>query len=343
MNRKILPFYLSGGARSERGMALVMVMGVLATVMLLVSHLMTVSELVSRESYVVSSKGLLRYRAESAAETAYWLHLTDRRLFTDRTLGQTADDDDRVSWDFPPWMLDGRPHFMDEERTCVTLTSGENGLTKKNLTSQLKTGRSAVDDADYLVAVDEFAAALTDYEDSDDLRSINGYEEEDYAADGFPTLPRNGTMEFKAELYWLPGWQEVITREIATLPPSGISYTYKDSGRTSIYSATKAEIADKLDLEEEDADVLDVMEALQRWKEDGIPLDETLDATLLITLKSNFSFSEAGVALLESQAYDGQRELMAGYRIVREAKISSRTFFADKQKECLCIWERKWR
>ncbi len=334
---------MSEGSASERGMALVMVMGVLATVMLLVSHLMTVSELVSRESYAVSSKGLLRYRAESAAETAYWMHLTDRRLFTDRTLGQTADDDERVSWDFPPWMLDGRPHLMDEERTCVTLASGENGLIKKNLTTQLKSGRSAVDDADYLVAVDEFAAALTDYEDADDLRGLNGYEEEDYAADGFPTLPRNGSMQFKAELYWLPGWQEVITREIATLPPSGISYTYRNSGRTSIYSATQEEVADKLDLDMEDADVLDVMDALRRWKEEGIPLDDSLDATLLISLRSNFSFDEAGVALLEAQAYDGQRELMAGYRIVREAKISSRTFFADKQKECLSIWERKWR
>ncbi len=334
---------MSEGSASERGMALVMVMGVLATVMLLVSHLMTVSELVSRESYAVSSKGLLRYRAESAAETAYWMHLTDRRLFTDRTLGQTADDDDRVSWDFPPWMLDGRPHLMDEERTCATLASGENGLIKKNLTTQLKSGRSAVDDADYLVAVDEFAAALTDYEDADDLRGLNGYEEEDYAADGFPTLPRNGSMQFKAELYWLPGWQEVITREIATLPPSGISYTYRNSGRTSIYSATQEEVADKLDLDMEDADVLDVMDALRRWKEEGIPLDDSLDATLLISLRSNFSFDEAGVALLEAQAYDGQRELMAGYRVVREAKISSRTFFADKQKECLSIWERKWR
>ncbi len=334
---------MSEGSASERGMALVMVMGVLATVMLLVSHLMTVSELVSRESYAVSSKGLLRYRAESAAETAYWMHLTDRRLFTDRTLGQTADDDERVSWDFPPWMLDGRPHLMDEERTCVTLASGENGLIKKNLTTQLKSGRSAVDDADYLVAVDEFAAALTDYEDADDLRGLNGYEEEDYAADGFPTLPRNGSMQFKAELYWLPGWQEVITREIATLPPSGISYTYRNSGRTSIYSATQEEVADKLDLDMEDADVLDVMDALRRWKEEGIPLDDSLDATLLISLRSNFSFDEAGVALLEAQAYDGQRELMAGYRVVREAKISSRTFFADKQKECLSIWERKWR
>lgn len=337
------PSDLDKVSRGQRGMALVMVMGVLATVMLLVSHLMTVSELVSRESYAVSAKGLLRYRAESAAETAYWLHLTDRRLFSDRMLGQTADDDDRVSWDFPPWMLDGRPHLMDEERTCVTLTSGENGINKKNLSSQLKSGRNAVDDADYLVAVDEFAAALADYEDSNDLRSLNGYERDDYAADGFPTLPRNGTMEFKAEFYWLPGWQEVINREIATLPPSGISYTYKDSGRTSIYAATQAEIAEKLGLDEDDVEVLEVMEALRRWREDGIPLDDTLDATLLISLQSDFTFAEAGVALLESQAYDGQRELMAGYRIVREAKISSRTFFADKKKECLCIWERKWR
>ncbi len=330
-------------AQGEEGMALLMVMGVLATAMVLLAHLMMVSEILSREAYAISTKGLLRYQAESAADTAFWLHLTDRRLFSNRTLGQTDQDDFRTTEGFPPWMLDGRPHLFDDEHCAVTLNSGESGLVFKNIASSLRQGLSAVDDADLLLEIDAFLDAYNDYVDDNDLRSLNGYEEEDYAADGFPTLPRNGPMEFKAELYWLPGWEYVVSGEIATLPPMQIPYNYANAARVSIYSATAREIADKLDQDEDSADVQSVMEALRLWREEGIPLDDTLEMELLVTLKNNFSFLEAGVAVVEANAYDGQREVMGGYRVVREAKISSRTFFADNKRECLSLWERKWR
>ncbi|MGN0867233.1 MAG: hypothetical protein ACI4SG_06110 [Oligosphaeraceae bacterium] len=330
-------------APGQEGSALLMVMGVLATCMVLIAHLMTVSEILSKEAYAISTKGLLRYQAESAADTAFWLHLTDRRLFANRTLGQTEDDDFRTTEDFPPWMLDGRPHLMDNEHCCVTLNSGESGLVLKNMASQLRQGLSAVDDADLLLEVDAFVDAYNDYVDDNDLRSLNGYEEDDYAADGFYTLPRNGPMEFKAELYWLPGWDTVVQGEIATLPPMQIAYSYASTTRTSIFSATSWEIASQLDQDEDSADVQAVMDALRLWREEGIPLEDSLDMELLVALKNHFSFLEAGVAVVEANSYDGQREVMGGYRVVREAKMSSRTFFADNKRECLSIWERKWR
>ncbi len=329
------------GQDNERGMALMMVMGVLATSLVLIAHIMLVTEVISKEAYAVSTKGLMRYQAESAAETAFWLHLTDRRLVSNRTLGQTEEDRSEYSDDFPPWMLDGRPHEFDEGRCVVYLNSGESGVRVDNLTS-LKEGLSASDDADLINDIDCLVDAYKDYVDTDDLTNLNGYEADDYAADGFYTLPRNGTMEFKAELYWLPGWENVVTGEIATLPPKGISYSYK-STKTNIYSATDAEIQSKLDLTEGDGDFVAIQEALKAWREEGIPLEDSLDATLLANLKSNFNFTEAGIAVVEANAYDAQREIMSGYRVVREAKISSRTFFADTKRETVSIWERRWR
>lgn len=122
-----------------------------------------------------------------------------------------------------------------------------------------------------------------------------------------------------------------------------ISYKYPAGSKTSIFSATAQEICFMLGIDEGSADFLAIQEALKRWREDGTPLEESLDATLLISLQSRFSFTEAGVAVVEANAYDRQREIMSGYRVVREAKMSSRTFFADKKKECLSVWERKWR
>lgn len=325
----------------ERGMALLMVLGVLATALVLISHLMLIAQVISKEAYTVSTKGLMRYQAESAAETAFWMHLTDRRLFSNRTLGQTGDDDTRVSEDFPPWMLDGRPHEFDDGRCIVYMNSGENGIRIDSLSS-LKDGLSAVDDADLITDIDSFRDVYNDYTDSDDLLNLNGYEVDDYAAEGFYTLPRNGAMEFKAEIYWLPGWNDVIDSEIATLPPMQINYKYNNS-KDSLFSASADRICQLMDIDAGSSEYLDIEEALKLWHDEGIPLDDTLSGELLMELKANFNFTEAGIAVIEANAYDGQREIMSGYRVVRESKISSKTFFADSHSQCLSIWERRWR
>ncbi|MBQ4480555.1 MAG: general secretion pathway protein GspK [Victivallales bacterium] len=326
----------------ERGMALLMVMGVLAACMLLISHIILVSQLVSRESYMVSRKGLLRYQAESAAETAFWMHLTDRRLFSNRTLGETDNDMMREDADFEPWMLDGRPHLFDNGGAVVYLQSGENGIKVSSLESDLRVGLDLADDADRISEIDDFVEAFKDYTDSDDFLSLNGYEADDYAAAGFPTLPRNAPMQFKEEFYWLPNWSMVIQDEICIIPPQGITYNFGQNKKPSVFSASDESIRLRLGLDEGSSELELIREALQEWHENGIPLEETLDFNLLTEIKANFDFTEAGLAIVSAVAYDPNREIHAGYRVTREAKVGSNTFFSDSKKECLSIWHRAW-
>lgn len=326
---------------SENGMALLMVLGVLAATMLLIAHMMLITQVLSKEAYMVARKGLLRYQAESAADTAFWMHLTDRRLFSDRKLGQTADNSSREDADFPPWMLDGRPHEFDDGLCYVYLASGENG-TRAGKFDALKTGLDASDDADIIQEIDEFNDAYKDYVDADDLIQLNGYEADDYIAAGFPTLPRNGEMEFRAELYWLPNWQNVLTQEISIIPPPGISYNFGNNAKPSFFSATEEQLCQYLDIDPGSAELAEVLQALKEWHENGTPLEETLDLDLLTKVENNFNFTEAGLAIVNARAYDPAREIHAGYRVTREAKISSRSFFADSARECLSIWERRW-
>ena len=326
----------------ESGMALLMVMGVLSACMLLISHIMLVSGVISRESYMISTKGLLRYQAESAADTAFWMHLTDRRLYSNRTLGQTETDALRENSDFGCWMLDGRPHAFDDGRAYVYLQSAENGLKISSLENDLKTGLDLADDADLLSEIDQFVNIYKDYVDADDLLNINGFEADDYAAEGFPTLPRNAAMQFKQEFYWLPNWSNIIQEEICIIPPIGISYDFGRNKKPSIFSASDASICARLNIEPGSADLEAIHDALQRWKDDGIALEDSLDIDLLTNIKANFDFTEPGLALVSAQAYDANREIHAGYRVTREAKIGSRTFFADNDKECLSIWDRRW-
>lgn len=323
-------------------MALLMVMGVLSACMLLISHIMLVSSIISKESYMISTKGLLRYQAESAAETAFWMHLTDRRLYSNRTLGQSETDALRENSDFGCWMLDGRPHEFDDGRAYVYLQSAENGIKTSSLENDLKSGLDLADDANLLAEIDDFIAAYKDYTDADDLLNINGYEADDYAAAGFPTLPRNATMQFKQEFFWLPDWNNVIQEEICIIPPLGISYDFGKGKKPSIFSASDSMICSRLDIDYGSTELETIHEALRQWREDGISLEDSLDVDLLTKVKAAFDFNEPGLALVEALAYDQNREIHAGYRVTREAKIGSRTFFADTQKECLSIWERRW-
>ena len=326
--------------RGESGLALMMVMGVLAAVMLLLAHMMMVSQLISKEAYQVSSKLSMRYRAESAAETAFWLHLTDRRLFTNRTLGRdTATEREDEGYD--PWMLDGRPHEMDEGATVVYLVSAETPLKVTGL-SQLKQGLDASDDADLIEAVDDFINCYQDYVDKDDLVKVNSYEAAEYEAEGFYTLPRDGAMQFKEELYWLPNWRNVINAAVMIVPPRGIQYNTSSNSRPSFFTASDDDFCRLLEIEPESSELEAIHFALQEWNLNGTPVEETLETTLLSQVRNRFSFDEAGLATVAAVAADANRENQAGYRVVREARISSRTFYADRQKECFSIWERLW-
>ena len=330
-------------APGESGMALLMVMGVLSACMLLIAHIMLVSGLVSRESYAVATKGLLRYQAESAAETAFWLHLTDRRLYSNRTLGQSENDALRENSSFPePWMLDGRPHVFDDGNAYVYLQSAENGIKLNSLEADLKKGLDLADDANLIAAIDELLDAYKDYVDADDLLNLNGFEKDDYANAGFPTLPRNAAMQFKHEVYWLPNWDFVIQEQICIIPPAGIKYEFAKSNKPSLFASSDASICLRLDIEPDSAELDEIHSAIQKWQEDGTALEDSLDIDLYSKIKQEFDFTEPGLALVSAQAYDPNREIHAGYRVIREAKIGSRTIFADSQKECFSIWERIW-
>ena len=209
--------------------------------------------------------------------------------------------------------------------------------------SQLKQGLDASDDADLIEAIDDFINCYQDYVDKDDLVKLNSYEASEYEAEGFYTLPRNGAMQFKEELYWLPNWTEVVNAAVMIVPPRGIQYSgSSNNSRPSFFTASDADFCRLLDISPDSAELEAIRYSLQQWNENGTPIEDTLDTTLLSQVRNRFSFDEAGLATVAAVATDANHENQAGYRVVREARISSRTFFADSQKECLSIWERIW-
>ncbi len=325
----------------ESGVALIMVLGVLAASMLLIAHLMLITEVIAKEAMVVTYKSRLRYQAESAADSTFWMHLTDRRLFSNRRLGQTEEDNLRASKDFAPWMLDRRPHSFDDGLVLTYLSSGEEGF-KISEPESLKNNVS-IDEVDLRNEIDIFIDVINDYIDTNDLRALNGMERDEYQSEGFPTLPRNGKMEFRGEIYWLPNWRNVINGEIAIIPPPGLSFQAiggrgASTGRPSFYSASNDLIKRTLDLS--DNDLAEVLDAREQWEKNGTPLEDSLEIELLGKIRNAFNFTENNLAVITAAAYQQDRELRTCYRITREADITKATFFSDRLRQTISIWER---
>lgn len=325
------------GQKNQDGVALIMVLGVLAVCMLLISHMLLVSEVIGREALVVTRKSRLRYQAESAADTSFWMHLVDRRLFSNRRLGQREEDELRTSQDFPPWMLDRRPHLFDNGLVTAWLSSAEEGF-KVSEPDSLRSNIAA-EEVDLLAEVDAFIDILGDYTDADDLHKLHGMEADHYAAEGFPTLPRNAAMEFKAEIYWLPGWRNIIPGEIAVVPPPGLSYpTSSRNARPSFFSASEETIKSLLDLTESELE--EIRYARQQWQEEGVALEEVLSTELWSRVLGAFNFTETNLAQIMAVATEPDRSLQSSYRIIREANMSRATCYSDKKLQTLAIWER---
>ena len=318
--------------RGQRGMALVMVMGVLAVTLLMVAHAMTVCELAGKEAYVNASRSELRYVAESALSHAFWMHLTDRRLFTNRKLGTTSEA--RLGdASFEPWMADRRAHDILEGAATAYVGTVEKSINITD-TASFKQNVS-VDDTEALDAITDFLDVLADYTDSDFACKLAGMEEDDYAALGIPSLPRNASMQFREELYWLPGWKDAVKGEVTIIPPKGKSLSNKNS-KPSFFSSSETEIQRILDLS--DSELEAVLEARRLWVEDGRELSETLDADLLVKVNNNFNFTESNVAqyTVSVPSSDGSFRVLRS--VVRECDLSRATIYADRNSQTLSIW-----
>ena len=318
--------------KGERGMALVMVLGVLAVSSLLIMHAMTVSEVISRDAYVSSRRMELRYQAESAADEAFWMHQTDRRLFSSRRLGVTSEN--RADSSFDPWMADRRAHPLYEGNCQAYIARVEKSIQVSSTDSFKK--HVDVDDTETLELITDFLNVLSDYTDSDSTARLNGKEDDDYEAEGLADMPRNGDMQFKEELYWLDGWEDALLGEVTIIPPSGKSLS--SSSNPSFFSASEEEIRRILDAD--DATMETLLEARRLWTEEGTPLEDSLPADLMANVSSSFSFTETDVAAYIVSSATPEGDIRVLHEVVRGSNISATSVYADSSNQAFSIWMR---
>ncbi|MEI8080166.1 MAG: hypothetical protein WCH61_11125, partial [bacterium] len=195
----------AGVRKRERGFALLLVIGALLVLNIMAGHLVAISEVAANEALVAAERARLSYAAESALDRAFWLILADRRKNANRTMGTANQRPDPT---LEVWMADGSAHeiMVDGVKVLVAIQDGESGIdiSGPNAATTLRSMLSGPD-KEKNDELDRFLDIFQDYLDTDDNKRLHGKEREDYLADGWPDMPRNGNLQFRDEAFWLEG------------------------------------------------------------------------------------------------------------------------------------------
>ena len=295
----------------EKGSALLAVLVLVFTGGLITALMMAVGNSGSFEVATHVEQQRSMFEAEGIAQRVQWLIAADRYLHGSETLGET----DYEEFEYDRFIADGTPHTIDYYGRLVKVVIEDarqgrrmDGSQYRRSLDSLKVGMA--DDEDYIEMVDILKDKITDYIDTNDDVSNEGMEESDYEAEDMKPLPRNGTIQFREELLYIPGFRDLlpvdkegILSSVRLIPPEN---TVTISGNPSLLTATRQEIMNYCNIDDED-EIESIMEAIKEWKTEKIPLsDGSLDPLLLGRL-NNLPRTESGIYTIRISADEGDK------------------------------------
>ena len=296
--------------RSESGIALVAALALIATAGLMAATMVIIARVSTL--HAVSFVDLMRssYVAEGAANRIRYLIEADRSVYGDSD-AQTLDYDD---YETDRYLADGSPHEIDYYGIPVkfTITNGVSGYRITGASDFDVFTSNRTDEALVTDAVTVFQNRYTDYEDEDDDVSEDGMEREDYESYGWYNLPRNGSMQYREELLWIPGSEDLLPPDADGRLSSIRHFRITESGNPSIYTATYAQLRTYAELDVEQA--VNVLNALRQWRLDRTPLEDLLTEETLSAVRSRFSFTESEYYTV--RIYQTNADLRPGARLL---------------------------
>ncbi|MPM64081.1 hypothetical protein SDC9_110967 [bioreactor metagenome] len=277
--------------KRESGIALITVLALMATLGVLAASAVAISSYAAAETDTFTSLQRSILEAESVANRTLFLLLSDRAKYADRRLGEPE-----VSAG-PRFLADGTKHefIVNDRPVTVRIFDATSGvdISGRNPSRQLS---SLFPSKERNEALEVLNARLDDYADNDELVRDRGMEAPHYRAAGIPELPRNRPMQFREELFWIPGAAGLFPADpagrsgaVRLIAPEGLRPL---SGRASLYASAPEEIAARCLLTETETEQL--KQAFEAWREGRKPLRETLPPGLLGKLEVNYSVRESG-------------------------------------------------
>ena len=296
---------------AEKGSALLAVLVLVFTGGLITALMMAIGNSGTFEvaSHVEQQRSM--FIAEGVAQRVHWLISADRYLHGSETLGET----DYEEYEYERFLADGTPHVINYYGRLVKVVIEDarqgrrmDGNNYRRSLDSLKVGMG--DDEDFTELVDNLKDKITDYIDSNDDTSNEGMESSDYEAEDMKPLPRNGAIQFREELLYIPGFRDLLPLDkdgllssVRLIPPEN---TVSITGNPSLLTATKQEIMNYCNIDDED-ELESIMTALREWKTEKVPLsDGSLDPLLLGRL-NNLPRRESGIYTVRISADESDK------------------------------------
>lgn len=185
-----------GSPRSGRGIALVFVLWVLALLTLLLASFALVTRTESLQSRHLFDSTRARYAAEAGINQAAWsLSLPDPVL---------------------RWLPDGREYRVEFEEADISIRiTDESGLIDLNAAEPPTLTNLFIGVGVDPIAAAALADAILDWRDGDDLKLLNGAEDADYRAEGYPYGAKDAPFDLVGELEQVMGMTPELYRQVA--------------------------------------------------------------------------------------------------------------------------------
>lgn len=237
------------------------------------------------------------YLGEGAANRIQWLIAADRELHSTAIPGQ----EDYSEYEYDRYLADGVDHTIDYHGTPVNfrITDARSGFdfsssawrsTLSQIKSQFNTDTGFVENLEILQDL------ISDYSDFNDAVDGDGMEAPDYESENKIPLPANTNLQYREELFYIPGFLELFPTDnhgrltsIRLIPPDNMANL---RGTPSIFTADKFQLMVFGGLEEEETEP--ILEALNLFRTERINLEDQLDIDQLLPLRARFSWQESG-------------------------------------------------
>lgn len=318
----------------NRGSAIIIVVGLLAFLMLIGLHMAVSTQTLAQEARTCTVRSQLKYTAESAANRAFLFYLRDRRRNPNRSAGthqQMADEADER------WRADAATHEMtiDSRPVTVRLTDANVGIDVAGTDAprNLKRYLTANEDVfEKVVEIERFVDIARDYIDGGnrDAVHLKGMERAQYEAIGLPHLPRNGPLQYRTEVLWMPGAPEMFPRiadifvddtafldgYFRLIPPRGLSFPH--GGRPNFFASTNRWLQQHGDFS--DAEMEQIITAKHEYRETNAALTAYLPPALLTRLRNLVSLQESGITTFTVTASSENRQIKRSLRLTRDCR-----------------------
>lgn len=283
--------------KNERGVALVMVLSLLAFISLLAISAVSLSQYMTRDAYTGASFTRSTYIAEGAANRIYWYLLNDRKKYPQRSIIPEEDENEGEE----RYLADGLKRRLEEfknQEVAYEIHDAVSGMDvsgkmpHRDLMNLLANLDRAGEERRKLEIL---MNRLQDYVDADSVLHLNGMEEKEYESREMLNLPRNSAMQYREELLWVPGSSEYFKPDTdgrmaaaRLIAPRGMPPV---AGRPSLYSTPLKQVADRCKLSPMETSQL--QDAFTTWTNQKTPLKDSLPPGFLKRIEMYYGTSES--------------------------------------------------